>query len=309
MGSKSADVIVVGLGAHGSASAWQLAKRGSNVIGFDAFTPPHTLGSSHGDTRVIRAVYAEHPDYVPIMLRGYEIWRELESAVADDGEATELLRIVGGLTVGRPEGDGVRGVKRSAKEHNLEIEVLEPAEIRRRWPQFQPRDNMIGTFDFRSGVLFPEKCVSLLTSIKPRNREQTFTTTNRCVAGIQTERECVSIPMLVNTPPIRSFSRLARGIQPLSPSSSCRCGLSVRFSSGSSLLAARNSSGRKTARTTRGNTPRAKGYTANLISEAVSRLRSTTMVRCSTIQLTSTALSVSLTSGNCATQSPTSSHS
>ena len=79
MGTKSADVIVVGLGAHGSAAAWQLAKRGINVIGFDAFTPPHTLGSSHGDTRVIRQIYAEHPDYVPIMLRGYEVWRELEA--------------------------------------------------------------------------------------------------------------------------------------------------------------------------------------------------------------------------------------
>ena len=159
MGSKSADVIVVGLGAHGSASTWQLAKRGVSVIGFDAYKPPHTLGSSHGDTRVIRQIYAEHPDYVPIMRRGYEIWRELEQATADDGEATELLRIVGGLTVGRPEGDGITGVKRSAKEHNMELEVLDPAEIRNRWPQFQPRENMIGAFDSRSGVLFPEKCV------------------------------------------------------------------------------------------------------------------------------------------------------
>ena len=160
MGNSSADVIVVGLGAHGSASAWQLAKRGSNVIGFDAYKPPHTLGSSHGDTRVIRQIYAEHPDYVPIMRRGYEIWRELEQATADDGDDTQLLRIVGGLTVGRPEGDGIRGVKRSAKEHDLELEVLDPAEIRSRWPQFQPRDNMIGAFDSRSGALFPEKCVA-----------------------------------------------------------------------------------------------------------------------------------------------------
>ena len=96
MGNRSADVIVVGLGAHGSASAWQLAKRGTSVIGFDAFAPPHTLGSSHGDTRVIRQIYAEHPDYVPIMLRGYEIWRELEETLAERGEAEELLRIVGG---------------------------------------------------------------------------------------------------------------------------------------------------------------------------------------------------------------------
>ncbi len=160
MGSKSADVIVVGLGAHGSAAVWQLAKRGVSVIGFDAYTPPHTLGSSHGDTRVIRELYAEDPDYVPIMQRGYEIWRELEEAIADSGEPTELLRIVGGLTVGKPEEGNVTGVQRSAKEHNLPVEVLDPSEIRSRWPQFQPRDDMIGTFDPRSGVLFPEKCVA-----------------------------------------------------------------------------------------------------------------------------------------------------
>ena len=160
MGNKSADVIVVGLGAHGSASAWQLAKRGTNVIGFDAFKPPHTLGSSHGDTRVIRLVYAEHPDYVPMMARGYEIWRELEQALADDGDSIELLRLVGGLTMGTRESENITGVKLAAQEHDLEFETLDPSEIRSRWPQFQPRDDMIGGFDPQSGVLFPEKCVA-----------------------------------------------------------------------------------------------------------------------------------------------------
>ncbi len=164
MGNKSGDVIIVGLGAHGSASAWQLAKRGASVIGFDAFAPPHRLGSSHGDTRVIRQIYAEHPDYVPMMLRSYEVWRELEAAIADDarsnGGSTELLRIVGGVSVGRPESDSVVGMKRSAKEHDMEVEILDPDEIRRRWPQFQPRDNMVGAYDSNSGVLFPEKCVA-----------------------------------------------------------------------------------------------------------------------------------------------------
>ncbi len=160
MGNKHADVIIVGLGAHGSSSVWQLAKRGVGVIGFDAFTPPHTLGSSHGDTRVIRQIYAEHPDYVPIMLRGYEIWRELEETIAERGEAEELLRIVGGLTVGRAESDNIKGVKRAAEAHDMDLEILDAAEIRRRWPQFQPRDDMIGGFDPMSGVLFPEKCVA-----------------------------------------------------------------------------------------------------------------------------------------------------
>ena len=94
---------------------------------------------------------------------------ELEEAAADDfpetaragaGAFGELLRITGGITMGRPESDGIRGMKRSADEHDLEIEILDPSEIRKRWPQFEPRDNMIGAYDSRSGVLFPEKCVS-----------------------------------------------------------------------------------------------------------------------------------------------------
>ncbi len=160
MATQKADVIVVGLGAHGSATAWQLAKRGISVIGFDAYRPPHTLGSSHGDTRIIREVYSEGTEYVPMIQRAYEIWRELESADRDDGHDTELMRITGGITIGRPEGKGIQGVQRSASVHDLEIELLEPSEIRSRWPQFQPRDNMIGAFDSRAGVLFPEACVS-----------------------------------------------------------------------------------------------------------------------------------------------------
>ncbi len=159
MATRTADVLVVGLGAHGSASAWQLAKRGLEVIGFDAYTPPHTLGSTHGETRIIREVYSEHPDYVPMIQRSYEIWQELEQAGIDDDDPARLIQITGGITIGRPEGEGIKGVKRSSEEHGLPIEILEPYEIRLRWPQFQPRDDMIGAFDARAGVLFPEKCV------------------------------------------------------------------------------------------------------------------------------------------------------
>ena len=72
------DVIVVGLGAMGSAAAYHLSRRGRRVLGLDRFTPPHTFGSSHGQTRIIRAAYFEHPLYVPLVQRAYAAWEELE---------------------------------------------------------------------------------------------------------------------------------------------------------------------------------------------------------------------------------------
>ena len=73
--SKIYDVIVVGLGGVGSAAAYALAKRGCRVLGLDQFSPPHSRGSSHGETRIIRKSYFEHPSYVPLLCRAYELWR------------------------------------------------------------------------------------------------------------------------------------------------------------------------------------------------------------------------------------------
>src|SRR6266567_1778465 len=74
------DVIVAGLGAMGSASAFHLSQRGNKVLGLDRFRPPHAFGSSHGQTRIIREAYFEHPLYVPLVQRAYQLWRELEGA-------------------------------------------------------------------------------------------------------------------------------------------------------------------------------------------------------------------------------------
>src|SRR6266436_3038268 len=92
------DVIVVGLGAMGSAAACHLARRGQHVLGLEAFRRGHTLGSSHGESRVIRLAYFEHPDYVPLLRRAYELWAELERQ-----SGTELLHITGGLMIGVPD--------------------------------------------------------------------------------------------------------------------------------------------------------------------------------------------------------------
>src|SRR5215471_17918290 len=89
------DVAIVGLGAMGSAAAYELARRGADVIGFDRFTPPHTWGSSHGDSRIIREAYFEGTVYVPMVQRAYECWRELERA-----SGAALLRLTGGVMIG-----------------------------------------------------------------------------------------------------------------------------------------------------------------------------------------------------------------
>lgn len=154
--NNTADVIVVGLGAHGSAAAAALARRGVSVLGFDAHTPPHAIGSAHGGTRIIREVYSEHPDYVPMIQHAFALWQRLQDE-SEDG--TELIVNTGGISIGRPEARSIKGIQHSAAVHDLEIEMLDPEEIHSRWPQLVPRDNMVGLYDSRAGVLFPERGV------------------------------------------------------------------------------------------------------------------------------------------------------
>src|SRR5437773_11769780 len=121
------DVIVAGLGAMGSAAAFHLAASGRRVLGLDRFQPPHNLGSSHGLTRIIREAYFEHPLYVPLVQRAYQLWAELEKK-----SGRRLLVQTGGVMIGAPHGVLVAGATRSAQEHRLAHEVLTGAELRRR---------------------------------------------------------------------------------------------------------------------------------------------------------------------------------
>src|SRR3954447_1464881 len=127
------DVIVVGLGGMGSAAAAHLAARGLRVLGLERFGPAHAQGSSHGGSPIIRQAYFEDPAYVPLLRRSYELFEQLE---ADSG--SDLLTITGGLYLGRPDSPTVAGSLRAAQEWNLPHEVLDAAEIRRRFPTFSP---------------------------------------------------------------------------------------------------------------------------------------------------------------------------
>ena len=125
------DVIVVGLGAMGSATAQHLARRGRRVLGLERFAAGHTRGSSHGESRIIREIYFEHPLYVPIVRRAYELWHELETEVGE-----RLLTITGGLMIGPKDGTLVSGVLRSADAHGIPHELLSAAEVKQRFPSF-----------------------------------------------------------------------------------------------------------------------------------------------------------------------------
>ncbi|HSK94949.1 MAG TPA: FAD-dependent oxidoreductase, partial [Candidatus Angelobacter sp.] len=105
------DVIVIGLGGMGSASAHHLARRGKRVLGLEQFAPLHELGSSHGLTRIIRLAYHEHPSYVPLLRRAYELWHDLEREAGE-----ELLVTTGSIEGGPEDGPMFRGALEAAEE-------------------------------------------------------------------------------------------------------------------------------------------------------------------------------------------------
>ena len=154
--SNRYDVIVVGVGAMGSAACYHLAKRGARVLGIDQFGIPNTMGSSHGDTRIIRLCYYEHPDYVPLLLRAYELWRELETA-SDE----KLLHITGGIYIGR-EGSSefISGAARTAREHSLQHEMLTRAKLGAQFPQFHVPNDYVGFLEPHAGFLLPERVIA-----------------------------------------------------------------------------------------------------------------------------------------------------
>jgi len=158
------DAIVIGLGADGGAAAAHLAMRGARVLGLEAFARGHTNGSSGGLTRVIRLAYYEHPDYVPLLKRAWTLWRELEAATGE-----ELLRQTGGVYVGPRDGELVGGSLRSAREHGLEHELLDPAALRARLPLFRFDPDWWGLSEASAGYLLPEQAIAAHLALAERH--------------------------------------------------------------------------------------------------------------------------------------------
>lgn len=159
-----ADVAVVGLGAAGSAILEALARRGLRAVGIDQYDPPHTLGSTHGRSRVIREAYYESPVYVPLVQCAYREWGRL---AAESGR--QLLTVTGGVMIGTPGSELVEGARASAVTHGLPHEVLDATELRRRFPVFAVRDDEVGVVEPRAGFLEPEACVTACLELAARH--------------------------------------------------------------------------------------------------------------------------------------------
>lgn len=156
------DVIVVGLGAVGSAALYQLGRRGVRALGIDRWAPPHGHGSSHGETRITRLALGEGPRYVQFARRAHAIWRELE---AETGAT--LLCTVGCLIYGAADRGGAHGAADflqttidTARQHGIEHEILDGEALRRRFPQFRWRGDERGCLEPGGGFVHPEACVA-----------------------------------------------------------------------------------------------------------------------------------------------------
>lgn len=148
------DVIVVGVGGMGSATLWNLARRGLRVLGLERFDIPHIMGSSHGVTRIIRLPYYEDPAYVPLLRRAYELWRDLEAATGQ-----RVLHTHGSLDAGPEDSQVFQGALQSAQLHGLPHEVLTGAEINTRFPGYRLPAAHRGLLQPEGGYVMSEKAI------------------------------------------------------------------------------------------------------------------------------------------------------
>ena len=168
---ETTDVVVIGLGAVGSATLHRLALAGVRAVGIDRFHPPHDRGSTHGESRITRLAVGEGADYAPLVRRSHEIWRELE---AESGE--QLFLQTGGLIIGPRSGaanhhgkdDFVRRTIAVAEQHGIAHEVLDATGIRERFPQFGLRGDELGFHEPTAGMVSPERCVAVQLRLAER---------------------------------------------------------------------------------------------------------------------------------------------
>lgn len=147
------DVIVLGVGGMGSAAVYHLARRGARVIGIEQFGIPHDRGSSHGLSRIIRLAYWEHPDYVPLVRRAYDLWRDLERTAGEP-----LLVVTGSIDGGQPDSRTIRGSLSASRTHGLAHELLDASALRQRFPGYRLPDDLVAVFQPDGGFLLPERC-------------------------------------------------------------------------------------------------------------------------------------------------------
>jgi sarcosine oxidase len=164
---NSAEVIVVGLGAMGSAVCLALADRGVRVTGIDRFRPPHPFGSTHGDTRITRIAIGEGPQYVPLARRSHELWRELERR-----SGAELLTACGGLVLSSGPSDFLQSTVACAQRFGVEHELLDGAELHDRFPMFATQEPTDAFYEPGAGYVRPERAVAATLDLASRSGAQ-----------------------------------------------------------------------------------------------------------------------------------------
>ncbi|HMD80612.1 MAG TPA: FAD-dependent oxidoreductase, partial [Anaerolineales bacterium] len=148
------DVIVIGVGGMGSATAYELAARGHKVLALEQHNIPHDLGASHGINRMIRLAYAEDPRYIPMLRRAYRLWRELGKTIGE-----RLLFITGGIDAGAEDSWIVRGSLNACIEHKLKFETLTARELHRRFPGFRLPKTMVAVYQSQGGFVLSERSI------------------------------------------------------------------------------------------------------------------------------------------------------
>ena len=197
------DCIVVGLGAMGSATTWQLAKAGASVLGIDKFSPPHAFGSSHGDTRVTRTAIGEGVEYSALALRSHQIWRDLETQTGK-----RLFRRNGCLSISGANAvvmhdvdDFFANISEAARRYDIPHRTFDtPEEIRARYPQFAVKAGDHAILDEEAGTLFPEACIA--AQLELAERAGAVLKRNTQVSAIDPQTDGVT----VTTTDGRSFS-------------------------------------------------------------------------------------------------------
>jgi sarcosine oxidase len=150
-------VAVVGCGAMGAAAGWRLATRGVQVVCFDRHSPPHSFGSSHGESRITRTAYFEGAWYVPLLQETFPLWRELES-----GTGTQLLTLTGALMIGATSAEAITGALTAATTHGLDAHVMQADELRRRYPGHVISAGDVAVLDKQAGFIRPEAAVEAM---------------------------------------------------------------------------------------------------------------------------------------------------
>lgn len=161
---QTADVIVVGLGAMGSAASWQLVSRGASVIGIDQYAPPHPWGSTHGDTRITRLAIGEGREYVPLARRSHELWREIERE-----SGAELLTQPGIVILAHPSSAFLAETRAAAREYGIGHRDLSNDELRAGYPMFAVDERTVGYHEPEAGYVRPERAVAAQLSLAERD--------------------------------------------------------------------------------------------------------------------------------------------